>query len=129
MSIFFKTLSYLIQQVRNHFRLASIWGSSSCFLHLFSLDIISIFFFFLHSLAVNLYLIEFTVAFVGPTAIWKTHNLFTRRKPAVRNIPQCLCFLQLLQNSLVAPKFCPLCHQSCRSNANWILQGHSFWQI
>lgn len=84
---------------------------------------------FWNSIAANLYLTGLTMTFAELTTIWKTHCLFTRRKPAVRNIPQCLCFLQLLQNSLVAPKFCPLCHQSCRSNANWIPQGHSFWQI
>lgn len=84
---------------------------------------------FWHSLAANHYLIVLIVAFAGTVATWKTRCPFTRRKLAVRNIPQCLCFLQLLQSSLVAPKFCPLCHQSCRSNANWIPQGHSFWQI
>lgn len=68
------------------------------------------------------------VAFAGAAASWKTHCP-PRRKPAARNVPQCLCFWQLPQSSLVAPEFCPLCRQSCRSSANWIPRGHSFWQI
>lgn len=42
--------------------------------------------------------------------------------------PQCLCFLQLPQNSLAALKFYPLYHLSCRNIAERILQDHSFWQ-
>lgn len=82
-----------------------------------------------HGFAVKLYLTGLVVAFTGAIATWKTHCPPTRRKPAARNVPQCLCFLQLPQSSLVAPKFYPLCRQSCRSSANWIPRGHSFWQI